>query len=340
MTERFIGRDPPKGKSIDKLAEYVKGLVGERVKAMQGGLPMVGMGGTIRNLAKVQQKRDNYPLSMLHGYRLRYKDVKSICEDLEDLDFEGRQDVSGLNERRADVIVAAAYVVRPFMEMAEVEALTVSAQGVREGLLAPHMWPHTGGLSPSVRAFSPENVVRRYYPRPKHNHHVRALCEQLFDQLKPWHGYDEPERELLGAAALMHDIGMSVEYFDHHKYSELLVLASPLPGYTHREQAMIALMVGLHRKGKVKTHGMDDLLGEGDEERIGKLSGILRLPEYLERTKAQRVESVTCHLGSDYLQVEVHAPQGARVEVAAANDRSGLLARSFGVKVEVIQGFT
>lgn len=339
MTEAFVDRDPPRGKAMQKLEAHVRAQAEAWVRALPDGLPVVGMGGTIRNLAKIQQKRDGYPISLLHGYPLRLKDVQRLCDEFEGLDLEARQRVSGLNEHRADVIVAAAHVVRVFLEMAGVDEVTVSGQGLREGLLAPLMWPdEPGHRVPDVRAFTPQNIVRRYYPQPDHNAHVLQLSLQLFDQLAPWHGYGAAERELLAAAAVMHDIGMAVEYFDHHKHGEFLVLASPMPGYTHREQALVALLVGRHRKGKVKTHGLDDLLDKGDEARIGHLGGMLRLAEYLERTKAQRVRSVTCHLGQGYLQVEVHAADAAGVEVQAANEHSDLLARSFDVHVEVIQG--
>ncbi|MCA9553932.1 MAG: hypothetical protein KC933_28095 [Myxococcales bacterium] len=79
-------------------------------------------------------------------------------------------------------------------------------------------------------------------------------------------------------------------------------------------------------------------MAPGDDERVGKLAGMLRLAEYLERTKAQRVQDVRCHLGAGYLQVEALAKEEASVEIQAANQRSDLLARSFGVKVEVVLG--
>ena len=128
----------------------------------------------------------------------------------------------------------------------------------------------------------------------------------------------------------------AVEYFDHHAHGRFLMTASPLPGFSHREQALIAVMVSGHRKGKPHVGRLSPLLSEGDSERIGRLGGMLRLAEYLERTKSQCIDGLRCHLGSGYLQVEVTARGPAVVEIDWANRRSDLLAKSFGVTVEVV----
>ena len=63
------------------------------------------------------------------------------------------------------------------------------------------------------------------------------------------HDGDAVERELLWAAALLHDIGMTVDYDDHHKHSRYLVLNAGLPGFEQREVALIGQAVRYHRKG-------------------------------------------------------------------------------------------
>ncbi len=339
MSESFIRSDPPRPADLQALSTHVRGLVQGRLSSLKDGLPMVGMGGTIRNLAKVLQAKRGYPVSLLHGYVLTFADVCKFVDDLSLLTVAQRRGVSGLNRDRADVIVAAAVVVRTMMEMCRTEQLVVSSHGLREGLLYTRMWSaDEGHLVPDVRAFTVDNVARRYYDQPAHNEQVRKLSLQLFDGMQPWHQFGDFERNLLAAAAQLHDIGMAVDYFEHHRHGRFLVSSAPLPGFTHHEQAMIALLVGHHRKGKLRPGSLAHMLDEGDEARLAKLSGMLRLAEYLERTKAQRIKDVRCHLGTGYLQVEVAATEDVSVEIQAANQRSDLLAKAFGVQVEVVLG--
>ena len=60
----------------------------------------------------------------------------------------------------------------------------------------------------------------------------------MFDELAPLglHAGDATERELLWAACMLHDIGMSIDYDDHHKHSRYLILNGGLPGFTPRDR--------------------------------------------------------------------------------------------------------
>ena len=63
------------------------------------------------------------------------------------------------------------------------------------------------------------------------------------------HPGDPRERDLLWAAAMLHDIGTAVDYDDHHKHSRYLILNAGLPGFTTRETALIGQIARYHRKG-------------------------------------------------------------------------------------------
>ena len=103
---------------------------------------------------------------------------------------------------------------------------------------------------------------------------------------------DPAERELLWAAAMLHDIGMSIDYDDHHKHSRYLILNAGLPGFSPRETALIGQMARYHRKG-TPTLGQFSALGEdGDEELLTRCSAVLRLAEQLERSRDQAVDRV------------------------------------------------
>ena len=60
----------------------------------------------------------------------------------------------------------------------------------------------------------------------------RSRCE-LWDELAAaGRTRGAEERELLWAAAMLHDIGTAVDYDDHHKHSRYLILNAGLPGFT------------------------------------------------------------------------------------------------------------
>jgi exopolyphosphatase / guanosine-5'-triphosphate,3'-diphosphate pyrophosphatase len=79
--ERFLRRDPPRAKGVAALCQAVRTAVNDW-RGAADGLPLIGMGGTIRNPAGAQQKRNSYPLSFLHGYAMPADAVQSLAEEL------------------------------------------------------------------------------------------------------------------------------------------------------------------------------------------------------------------------------------------------------------------
>ena len=72
---------------------------------------------------------------------------------------------------------------------------------------------------------------------------------------------------------MLHDIGMAVDYDDHHKHSRYLILNAGLPGFTPRETALIGQIARYHRKGTPALGPLAALARDGDEELAGPLLG-------------------------------------------------------------------
>jgi exopolyphosphatase/guanosine-5'-triphosphate,3'-diphosphate pyrophosphatase len=339
MTEQFLTSDPVKKKELKALEKHVRKQLETTPEHFADAKTLVGMGGTIRNLAKMQQKHDDYPLDLKHNYLLKRSDLEDITEVLAKASVSERRDISGLNSDRADIILAGAVVIREIMAKSSAEGLLISGQGVREGLFYSRFVTQDGHLLANVREFSIVNLMRRYYENDPHNYHVRLLALQLFDELADLHGYSDFERDLLAAAALIHDIGMAVHYYDHHKHGFYLTMGAPIPGFNHREHVIIGLLVRYHRKGTPDAEGYGGLLEDGDMDRVARLAALLRLAEHLERSKAQRVRGVRCHVSDNYVQIEVIADGDVSIELHEARARAELFEQAYNARVDIVEGY-
>ena len=111
-----------------------------------------------------------------------------------------REEVPGLSRDRADLILAGAVILDQLMRRGRFSSITVSGQGLREGLFYEQfLVGETPPLFSDQRGFSVQNLARIYNYEPLHTGKVRDLSLSLFDQLRPLHGYGEWERDLLGA---------------------------------------------------------------------------------------------------------------------------------------------
>jgi exopolyphosphatase/guanosine-5'-triphosphate,3'-diphosphate pyrophosphatase len=231
------------------------------------------------------------------------------------------------------------------------DGLETTEAGLREGvfferLLASGTARALGALgSPTpgeplfadVRRASVLNLAGQYHLDVAHTRHVAALALGMFDELARLglHEGDARERELLWAASILHDVGMSVDYDDHHKHSRYLILNAGLPGFTPVEVAIIAQAARYHRKGMPDPGPLRALFGEGDAARLDRCAVLLRLAEDLERSRDQLVRGTQIELRENEVELRLIADGESIVPRWAARRETGLFARAFDHELAV-----
>jgi exopolyphosphatase/guanosine-5'-triphosphate,3'-diphosphate pyrophosphatase len=180
-------------------------------------------------------------------------------------------------------------------------------------------------------------MAAQYRVDGPHTRHVAALALGMFDELARLglHEGDPRERELLWAASMLHDIGMSIDYDDHHKHSRYLILNGGLPGFAPVETAIIAQAARYHRKGMPSPGPMSALFGPGDEERLDRCAALLRLAEDLERSRDQLVRDTDIDLDDGILTLRLIAEGDPAVPRWAAGRERELFARAFHRELSV-----
>ena len=342
LTEIYLDRTPVKAVDAARLNDHISATLSmiDWMDVGPGG-QFVGLGGTVRALARIDRNARRYPLGLVHGYELELERLERLIDRLRVLPIEDRaRKISGLQADRADIILAGAMVVAGVLRRAGADRLRVCGQGLREGLFyREFLRPAKPPILPDVREFSIFNLARLYGYDNEHAHHVSRLALSLFDQLAALgrHAYGEAERDLLWAAAQLHDIGTVVDYYDHHKHSAYIILNAGLPGWTHRETALIALLCQYHRKGAPDVKPYTRLLTRGDEERAARLAALLRLAEYLDRSRAQTVAGLKLRADGKRLRLRVtaRARADAQVEVSEAQRSASLFESAFHCKLTV-----
>jgi exopolyphosphatase/guanosine-5'-triphosphate,3'-diphosphate pyrophosphatase len=337
MTERFLTKESTRAKHLKALREHVAAeLADVPWLGKRGGL--TGIGGTVRNLAAAAELQDEQPSFGVQGFSLRRSSLDALVERLAGMPASERGDVPGIKAGRGDVILAGALVVQAVMEAGRFDALEVTEAGLREGvffstLLADGDPP----LFADVRRASVENLAAQYHTDRAHVAHVERLALDMWDALGAAgrHPADPAERELLSAAARLHDIGVSIDYDDHHKHSRYLVLSAGLPGFSPRETALIGQMCRYHRKGSPGLGELAALMRKGDEELLARCAAVLRVAEQLERSRDQAVDAIALQVRDGTAQLRLHAHEDVAVSCWAAQRQRDIFADAFGLELEV-----
>ncbi|HET6867616.1 MAG TPA: Ppx/GppA phosphatase family protein [Solirubrobacteraceae bacterium] len=313
VTEELLpGPGPAKKKDLQRVRAHVREALSGYDGLAAGGDRIVGMGGAVRNLAAAAQRIDDQPDIGVQGFVITREMLAELVQTLAALPADERGDVPGIKVGRGDIILASALVIETVVELGSFDGIEVTEGSLRDGVFLAREF--LAGVDPplfdDVRRAGVRNLATQYESDLPHVEHVALLSSQMFDSLANA-GLFEPkpgERELLWAAAMLHDVGMTISYDDHHKHSYYLIVSAGLPGFDPRERALIAQITRYHRKGAPKLGELAALADADDEELLERCSVILRLAEHLERGRDQSVREA--RLRANGHGVDLHLEAG------------------------------
>jgi exopolyphosphatase / guanosine-5'-triphosphate,3'-diphosphate pyrophosphatase len=337
VSEEFLPGEKASAKGMKALRKRVESELGE-LGWWEGGGRLVGIGGTIRNLAAAAMRNAELPLMDPQGFHLDRDGLEELIELLADRPASKRGDVRGIKPDRGDVILGGALVLAAALDSGGFESIEVTEAGLREGVFFERLLGKRE-LFDDVRSESVENLAHRFNSEPEHVRRVAALSRDVFDGLAAagLHDYGDAERELLWAAGVLHDIGTAIDYEDHHRHSHYLILNAGLPGFDPREVLLIGLMARYHRKGEPDASELGDLAHDGDDDRLRLLCAIIRLAEQIERSRDGAIRSVDVAAvnGRVTLAPDADPQADTTVPIWAARQNADLLAEALDREVEI-----
>lgn len=315
-------------KSIDR---SIRGVIGRPPFVPD---TMIGSGGTFTAIAEAVRYRREGRLESVHGYLMTVAEVRDLLNQLRAMTAEERRAVAGINPARADIIVGGAAVIVRLAKRLGVEQILVNEKGIRDGLLLS-MIARRARAYPTMKARQVDRIesARLFAAKCRsdegHCEHVAKLALQLFDELRPVGGLPDEARDLLFAAALLHDVGYLINHAQHHKHAYHLIMHGELPGFSAQELEVIANVARYHRRAQPKkSHANFSRLSVEDRAVVRKLAGILRVADGLDRTHTARVRKIRCTDDGACIRLAIESETDPHVEVWYAEGKSELLSEA------------
>lgn len=339
-TETWLTGEKDSRKEIAALRAEVKKRIRKAFPRKQWvGANIIGSGGTFTNLGRIAAARRGLPpQNPVHGLMIKAAEVEHLVEWMGPMTPEQRIRIPGLNPQRADIIVAGLAVTATILELVDARELTISAYGLREGLLLEMV-----GMEAVPVAVDPLRLMREFVERchgdRRHVEHVRLLALQLYDQLADQLQPEPEERGILEAASLLHDVGQMVSYRRHQRHSYQLIMHAERLNLDPRQRLLVALISRYHRRsGPRRKHEEFSALSSADQDVVRRLSGILRVADGLDRGHTATVESIVTDLSRSRLLVTA-VPRLAGADLSlecwSASQKSDVLEKVLGRQVVV-----
>ena len=258
------------GGSSMELAELKDGRVGRRVSSRLGPLRLMNIsggekavakhiketmaalkekmgeqndrlflvGGSWRAIARIDMLRRDYPLAVLHEYRMTREDVQETVRFIKDNDIDSLRQMSGIGEARMTLVPLAAEVLKSMVATFKPHDIAVSSYGIREGMLYEQMPQRLRERDPLIEAC-------RFYE--KKDARLPGFGRRLYRFIEPlFPGAPYEVLRLVRAACLMHDVSWRAHPDYRHEVTFEAATRANLGGVTHKERVFLGVAL-LHR---------------------------------------------------------------------------------------------
>jgi exopolyphosphatase/guanosine-5'-triphosphate,3'-diphosphate pyrophosphatase len=149
LTEQFLKNDPPTQEQLSAVVQHIHGEFKRKQFNDFAGSTLIGVAGTPTTLACLDQELAAFNTGALDGYLLKYDSVLRWTLRLSALSSKQIRSLSPVTEGREDILIAASYILKEFIQLYNFPGVLVSTRGLRYGL-ALKEWDKRGAKKTAV----------------------------------------------------------------------------------------------------------------------------------------------------------------------------------------------
>lgn len=325
----------------EKIEEFVRESIEdiEWLNNVDPEIQFVGVGGSFRNLGKICRRMKRYPLEKAHNYQVSIQDFNSIYNMIKVLPIDRTMKIKGLSSGRADIFPSALASIKAVMDCAKFQKIIVSGCGLREGAMFKYAVPSVNEKPISdVLGYSLQTLVSYFNSNETHAKHVAELSMQLFKQLKVLHKLSRSYFKVLRVAAVLHDAGTTIKYYDHPNHSAYIILNSNIYGIPQKDIVMAAFVASAHKKGEpcAEFANYKSMLTPEDIDAVYKLGVILKIAESFDRSMCSLITEINCDVLGDSVIMQTESEGDCSLEIQDALSCKNQFKQAYGKNLEIL----
>lgn len=294
-----------------------------------------GTAAALAGAARAMEGRSKYAHTISRSVTTR------LARELAARSAGERSHFPGVGPRRAEIIVAGAFVFSEMMAHYGLPSFQYSPLGLRDGLLA-QMAADTDIGTRQHRQLEAEredaliSLGKRFNVDARHAAHVRDLGVQLFDSLRDLHGLPDAYENWIAAAAMLHELGNYVNRMGRHRHTWYLISSSELFGFTQYERYIIAAIARYMGKSRPSERDREVRnLRPSARELLHKAVVLLRIARALNQGRRAIVQKVRAREKGAEVILELRGKLGMDLEVWAAEKERAYFRDIFGRDLSV-----
>ncbi len=272
LAEGRVGRrvtsalGPLKLREIKGGKKAVKEFVRETMERLhdemgnETGMRLFLVGGSWRAIARVDMERRNYPLTVLHEYRMSSRQIAKTAEYIRKSDLQDLRNRSNISDSRMSLVPLASVVLKELMRTFKPKDVAVSSYGIREGMLYEQMPRELRERDPLVEAcrFAEAKDAR-----------LPGFGRVLYDFVKPLFPRANWQRKrIIKAACLLHDVSWRAHPDYRAEVTFDNATRANLGGLKHYERVLLGLALMNRYTSKTANSRFDPLFAMLEDAQI------------------------------------------------------------------------
>ncbi|GAY77182.1 Ppx/GppA family phosphatase [Sporolactobacillus inulinus] len=326
----------------DRLETYIKNNFSEVDWLSGNRLPIIGIGGTARNLARIDQIREHYPMVGLHQYTMPRERLNRLTNVLAKMSIEERETMDGLSKDRSDIILPAAAVINTLVKMNEGESFMLSSEGLREGVFYEWVLKQRRQVRiPYVLNESLRQLRRDFNLDSAHTAYVKKLAFQILmgimDFIKGTTASEERIAWVLSHSADLAYLGEFINNESSSAQTFYLLTNMNINGISHHNRLAVALVASFKNRSRLADYAKPfQKLVTKDELKLYELLGaVLRLAHDFDRTKLHVVDRLSVKMTKKKLRIIAYYHGDAYFEAQAAQRHKKHLERALKASLAI-----
>ncbi|WP_281951340.1 Ppx/GppA phosphatase family protein [Nitrosophilus kaiyonis] len=235
-----------KGSNIKDAIEFIKKEL-EKIPDNFSQELAIGIGGTIRALSKSIMQKNQYPLDKLHAFEYELnKEIKYIEKIINSPTHKLKKFY--IKKDRFDTIREGALIFAEILKYLNIKKIITSGVGVREGvflydLLRNSNYKFPYNFNPSVKS-----LLDRFCLNEKNSKCFYKNASKIYDAINFLFDKENRFKNHLLIAAKLSNIGIKIDFYEHHKHSSYIILNDLEYKVTHKDIVLISTLIRFHKK--------------------------------------------------------------------------------------------
>lgn len=199
-----------------------------------------GSSGTIKAIGEICEA-----LKLARGGMVTDSALEALAERLLQVEDLASIRLAGLSNERQPVIAGGVLVLSTAFEALGLRRLQVSESAMREGILLD-LIGRAGKNDP--REDSVAALMARYAIDVAQAERVETTALALFDQVEDAWGLEPQDRQMLGWASRLHELGLTIAHSQYHVHGAYVLENSDIAGFSRTEQQFLSTLVRNQRR--------------------------------------------------------------------------------------------